>query len=87
MLSDSSKRQFYDQTGQTGEGNAAGYNHYNEGNFNQEDIFSQFKGFQNGGSAGGFEDILNDLFGNSRQDKSQSRNESEPSSMNISISF
>jgi DnaJ-class molecular chaperone len=87
VLSDSSKRQFYDQTGQSGEGNAAGYNSYNEGNSNQEDIFNQFKGFQNGGNAGGFEDILNDLFGNPRQGKSQSRNESEPSTMNISISF
>lgn len=76
MLSDSSKRQFYDQTGNSGEGNAAGYNNFNGSNFNQEDIFNQFKGFQNGGSTGGFEDILNDLFGNSRQSKNQHRNES-----------
>jgi len=66
----------YDQTGNHGEGNAAGYNtHHTEGspggqgpNANPEDIFSQFKGFgnQRGGHAGGFEDILKDFFGGGR---------------------
>lgn len=59
MLSDPSKRQMYDQTGNTGEGNAAGYN---QGGFNPEDIFGQFKGGF-GGRTGGFDDIFKDLFG------------------------
>lgn len=81
----------YDQTGNTGEGNAAGYgqNPYGNGGFNQEDIFNHFKGFQQqrGGSRGGnFEDIFKDLFGHGRQGHDQ-RADFEPSVMNISITF
>ena len=56
----------YDQTGQTGEGNAAEYNTYhNDGQgANYEDIFSHFQGgFKGQQNMGGFEDIFNDLFG------------------------
>lgn len=61
VLSDSSKRQMYDQTGNSGEGSAADYS---SENFNQEDIFNHFRGFNNGGNMGGFEDIFNEMFGN-----------------------
>ena len=42
----------YDQTGQTGEGSAA--EQAQQGGFSQEDIFNQFRGFNAGGSTGGF---------------------------------
>ncbi len=52
----------YDQTGHSGEGSAADYHNYHNGNGNpgfNEDIFSQFKGFnQQGQNMGGFEDIF-----------------------------
>ena len=84
----------YDQTGQTGEGNAADYNNYHEGGqgFNPEDIFGQFKGFNQGRgnqNTGGFEDILNDLFGggfNQRQSKNNPFDNS-PISMSVTLSF
>jgi hypothetical protein len=46
----------YDQTGQSGEGNAADYNNYHEGGQpNYEDIFNQFGGFnRNRQNMGGF---------------------------------
>ena len=62
----------YDQTGQTGSGNAAEYNNYHSDGqgFNPEDIFEQFRG-QRGGSQnmGGFKDIFEDLFGGQFQQK------------------
>lgn len=82
----------YDQTGQTGEGNAAEYNnHHGESQgFSQEDIFSQFKGFnQRGQNMGGFEDILNDLFGGNFQQKDPRRGafDNSPITMNLVLNF
>ena len=50
----------YDQTGSTEQSPFGG-----AGGFNQEDIFNQFRGGFQGGNAGfgGFEDILNEMFG------------------------
>lgn len=91
VLSDPSKRQMYDQTGNTGEGNAAEYNSQH-GGFNPEDIFSQFKGFNQGGrgQAGGFQDILKSMFeggfgGQTRGGRTQ--RQEEYTTMNLTISF
>lgn len=89
----------YDQTGHTGEGSAADYNNYHQGGgqgFNPEDIFGQFRGFnqrgsQNMGNAN-FEDILNDLFGGGgfqqgRTRGQQSGFDNSPVSMNLTLTF
>jgi DnaJ-class molecular chaperone len=86
----------YDQTGHTGEGSAA-ENNYNQGQgFNPEDIFGQFKGFnQRGGpqNMGNFEDILNDLFGGGggfqqgRTRGQQHAFDNSPITMNLTLSF
>lgn len=82
----------YDQTGNTGEGNAAEYNS-EHGGFNPEDIFSQFKGFNQGGrgQAGGFEDILKSMFeggGFGGQTKGgRTQRQEEYTTMNLTIGF
>lgn len=83
----------YDQTGQTGEGNAADYNnfHGNGQGFNPEDIFGQFKGFKQGGqNMGGFEDIFGDLFGGGFQQRASRGHQgfdSSPITMNMVLNF
>ena len=77
----------YDQTGQTGEGNAAEYsNYHSEGAANYEDIFSQFHGKQ---QAGGFEDIFSDLFGGQqhKQKRGGAHYDNSPITMNVIMSF
>ena len=81
----------YDQTGQTGEGNAAEYNNYhsNEGP-SYEDIFSQFQGGFKGQNMGGFEDIFSDLFGGEFQQKQKrggQNYDNSPITMNVVLSF
>ena len=96
VLSDASKRQAYDHTGNTGEGSAADYE---SGNFHQEDIFSHFKASNRGRGKQGqhdFEDVLRDLFENGfnpnmnpnqRQGRQQRSEQQEVSTMNLSLSF
>ena len=85
----------YDQTGQTGEGNAAEYNsHHSEGQgFNPEDIFGQFKGYKGNQNMGDFEDIFNDLFGGGFQQKTKrggpqhQQYDNSPITMNMVLNF
>lgn len=67
VLSDKSKRQQYDQFGQTFDGAGGGPGGAGQG-FGGFD----FGGFQGGFSGGGFEDIFSDIFGGGRGSRQQS---------------
>lgn len=84
VLSDASKRQQYDQYGQTFSG--GGKSSYGSSPFGGGDPFGGFSGFGNGGVEFDLGDIFGDIFGGSRQ-RSAARNRGIDLEMGIKLNF